>query len=175
MKTYFSTVFIMILALGLTHAQQHEGMPPDMTHAEHLLQLQRLADLKTRGREAMGFDQDKTTHHFRLTVDGGIIQVEVNDSADDDNLKQIRTHLAQIAAEFRVGTFQKPQATHDEVPPGVSEMQRLKSEIRYAFEETPHGAMVRIRSTNSEAIKAIHEFLRYQIKEHVTGDSLTQP
>jgi hypothetical protein len=51
-------------------------------------------------------------------------------------------------------------------------MKRLTSEISYTAEETPRGAQVRITTRNAEAIKAIHQFLRFQIKEHRTGDPL---
>lgn len=34
------------------------------------------------------------------------------------------------------------------------------------------GAQVTIRTTNPKAIEAIHKFLRFQIKEHRTGDKL---
>lgn len=46
-----------------THAQ-HPAMPPGMIHEEHLAQMQKDAELKKRGADAMGFDQDKTAHHF---------------------------------------------------------------------------------------------------------------
>lgn len=52
---------------------QHQAMPPGLTHEEHLAQLQKDAELKKRGAAAMGFDQDKTTHHFILAADGGSI------------------------------------------------------------------------------------------------------
>ena len=51
-------------------------------------------------------------------------------------------------------------------------MQQLKSEIEYNFEEIDRGAAVRISTKNPTALKAIHDFLRFQIKEHKTGDSL---
>ena len=51
-------------------------------------------------------------------------------------------------------------------------MQELKSEIKYNFEEIDRGAAVRISTKNPAALKAIHDFLRFQIKEHKTGDSL---
>ena len=61
---------------------------------------------------------------------------------------------------------------HDQVPPGVPVMQRLRNEIQYKFEEIEAGAQVRISTRNPEALQAIHEFLRFQIKEHKTGDCL---
>jgi hypothetical protein len=38
--------------------------------------------MNTRGDHVMGFDQNKTTHHFTLTKTGGIIQVQANDPTD---------------------------------------------------------------------------------------------
>jgi hypothetical protein len=39
------------------------------------------SDLNHRGEQGMGFSQAATTHHFLLKSDGGVIQVEVNDSS----------------------------------------------------------------------------------------------
>ncbi|MGH9839366.1 MAG: hypothetical protein ACREEM_11345 [Blastocatellia bacterium] len=61
---------------------------------------------------------------------------------------------------------------HAQSPPGVHAMKRLKTAIEYQFEEIERGAQVRISSENAEAIKAIHDFLRFQIEDHQTGDSL---
>ena len=51
-------------------------------------------------------------------------------------------------------------------------MQRLKAEIKYEFEETDRGARVRITTKSAEAVSAVHEFLRFQIRDHQTGDPL---
>jgi hypothetical protein len=50
-------------------------------------------------------------------------------------------------------------------------MQREKANIRYSYEETEAGGRVRIRTSNADALKAVHEFLRFQITDHQTGDS----
>jgi hypothetical protein len=50
-------------------------------------------------------------------------------------------------------------------------MERLKAVIRYKYEETAGGGMVRITTSNPEALKAIHEFLDYQAREHHTAGS----
>ena len=121
---------------------------------------------------AMGFDLDKAAHHFLLTQTGGIIHVEPKDRGDKPTSAQIRMHLRHIASAFATGDFGAPFATHGEVPPGVPAMQRLKDSISYSFEDTKQGARVIITSHNHEAIDAIHEFLRYQIREHKTGDPL---
>ena len=73
---------------------------------------------------------------------------------------------------FADGNFNAPMLIHDQTPPGVPVMQELKGEIKYNYEEINRGAAVRISTKNPTALKAIHEFLRFQIKEHKTGDSL---
>lgn len=50
-------------------------------------------------------------------------------------------------------------------------MERLHKEIHYHYEQTDAGATVVIATTNPEALKAVHEFLRFQIIEHRTGGS----
>jgi len=122
------------------------------------------------GEKEMGFSQTATTHHFLLAADGGAIQVEANDTKDTLNRDRIRTHLAEIAKQFQNGIFTTPFAVHSQVPPGVPAMDRLKNEIKYAYEETERGARVRISTANPQALEAIHAFLKFQIEEHRTGD-----
>jgi len=153
---------ILILAL------QHPSMPAGMSHEEHQKQMQKDAELKRRGEAAMGFDQDKTTHHFRTSASGGSIEVDVRDPKDTASLARVRAHLQEIATAFATGDFASPMQTHAEVPPGVPVMERLKSAIVYTYAETSHGGAVRIRTTNTDALAAIHEFLQYQSREHHT-------
>jgi hypothetical protein len=121
----------------------------------------------------MGFSQTETTHHFFLKKDGGVIQVEANDPKEAQNRDLIRTHLAHIAQAFAAGDFSDPLAVHDKVPDGVPVMERLKGDIRYTFEQTPQGGRVVVSTANMQALDAIHQFLRFQVSEHQTGDSLT--
>jgi hypothetical protein len=81
-------------------------------------------------------------------------------------------HLGHIAKMFAAGNFKAPMLIHDQVPPGVPVMEKLKSDIQYNFEETENGARIRISTHSPQALEAIHDFLRFQIKEHKTGDSL---
>ena len=121
----------------------------------------------------MDFDQDKTVHHFRLAQDGGAIEIEVRDPANVTLRDTVRMHLRHLAQEFAAGTFDKPFATHGETPDGVPDMIRLKDGIGYGFENTKNGGRVRIRAAGRAARAAVHAFLRYQIREHATGDPLT--
>ena len=168
-STFVLTISAAVLVLtGVVYAQH--DMPAGMSHEQHQAQMKKEAEMKKRGTAAMGFDQDKTTHHFLLHRDGGAIQVETNDTADASSRDQIRSHLKAISEQFTKGDFSAPFATHNETIPGVTTMQRLKSKITYAFEEKPQGAVIQIKSGDRKAIAAIHDFLKYQIKEHATGD-----
>ena len=167
---------VALATLPLTSAvvaQQPPAMPAGMTHEEHMAQMQKEAEMKQHGQMAMGFDQDKATHHFTLTANGGTIAVTANDAADQTTRDQVRSHLQEIAQSFRQGDFEKPLMTHGEMPPGVATMQRLKAAIAYTFEATERGGVVRITTSNADARDAIHDFLQYQIREHATGDPVT--
>jgi hypothetical protein len=129
-------------------------------------------DMEARGDVGMGFSQAKTTHHFILTKDGGVISVETNDANDEKTRDQIRMHLAHIAKAFAAGDFDIPMFVHDKVPPGVSTMQSKKDAIQYRTGRSKQGGQVVITTRDPQALAAIHEFLSFQIREHKTGDSL---
>jgi hypothetical protein len=167
-----AAAFVLALVLAPSLRAQHPAMPSGMTHEEHLRQLEKEADLKKRGEASMGFDQDATTHHFTLTGEGGRIEVTAKDPSDAKNLTQIRAHLTGIATAFANGNFDAPFGTHGEVPPGVTVLQELRGLTRYRYENIRHGGRVVMSSANPKARAAIHDFLRYQIREHATGDPL---
>jgi hypothetical protein len=129
----------------------------------------------TRGDEGMGFDQQKTTHHFKLLPDGGTIEITADDPSDVATRDAIRQHVAKIATMFGQGDFNIPMLVHRQKSPGVDTMTRLKSSLDYAAENEPNGGRVRITTADPEGLKAVHDFLRFQIQEHKTGDSLADP
>lgn len=128
-------------------------------------------DMLARGAQAMGFDQERTVHHFLLYEDGGAIEVAVKEASDHANLHAIRQHLPEIAGLFKAGDFGKPALTHAQQVPGTGEMTRLKDRITYQYEDTPLGGRVRIVTRDAAALTAVHTFLRFQIEDHRTGDS----
>ena len=50
-------------------------------------------------------------------------------------------------------------------------MKRLRDAIEYKLESTEKGARIRITTKDAEALRAVYEFLCFQISEHPTGDS----
>lgn len=125
-----------------------------------------------RGDHVMGFSHDKATHHFRLYPDGGGIEVESNHAQDTATRDEIRTHFAHIVRMFAAGDFSAPLLIHAQNPPGSAAMKKLREQIQYKLENTERGGRIRITTKNAEAVGAVHEFLRFQIKDHQTGDSV---
>jgi hypothetical protein len=125
-----------------------------------------------RAQHAMGFDQQRTTHHFLIERAGGTIEVTAKDSADVTSADQIRAHLRHIATAFANGDFSLPMFIHETDPPGVTVMKERREQMTFRFEETPRGGKVIIRTSDIRARDALHEFLRFQIREHRTGDPL---
>lgn len=129
------------------------------------------AQMNARGNHVMGFDQEKTTHHFLLYEDGGAIDVRVKDKADATNRDAIRSHLPHIAMMFGEGDFSAPMLVHDTTVPGTKDLAALKGRVAYRYTETELGGRVDIVTTDRGAIEAVHKFLRFQIADHKTGDS----
>jgi len=167
MKTVIT--FLLFCGLQVT-AQDMQSCPKHKEHMKSSSQHQ--ADVEKHGDQAMGFSHDKTTHHFRLYSDGGAIEVTANDNKDSASIQEIRSHLAHIVTMFSNGDFSIPMFVHDQVPPGVPVMKEKRDQISYSFEEISAGARVRIKTTNESALKAVHDFLRFQIEDHHTGDSM---
>jgi len=127
-----------------------------------------------RGAMVMGFDQARTTHHFLLFNDGGAIDVSVNDLADTKNRDAIRSHLPHIAMMFGDGNFDAPMLVHDSKNvPGTKAMTKRKGAIQYQYVETSKGGRVDIVTSDPAALAAVHQFLKFQIAEHKTGDPTT--
>jgi hypothetical protein len=151
----------MLVALLMSVAASAQQPPVADPHSQ----------LNTRGAHVMGFDQDKTVHEFRLHTDGGAIDIRSKDAADRDSITAIRAHLPHIAQMFGEGNFEAPMLIHATDVPGTREMTAVKDRIRFKYVETAGGGRVDIFTDDSEALTAVHAFLRFQIADHRTGDS----
>ena len=156
------TALLITVSIGGSAALAREAPEPPCSHH---------AKVDERGDHVMGFDHTKTSHHFLLTPSGGSIEVSVKVAADAASRDAIRGHLSHIARMFSEGDFEAPMLIHDTVPPGVPTMKRKKAVIDWHYEETTSGGRVRITTKDPDALAAIHEFLRFQIEDHCTGDS----
>jgi len=97
-----ANVLVLVSAMVLPSAPRDPSACP--LHDQHM------KELNARGAVAMGFDQEKTTHHFRLDRDGGRIEVEANDPADRGTKARVVAHLRRIRRQFAEGDFSAPLA-----------------------------------------------------------------
>lgn len=102
-----------------------------------------------------------------LSPQGGTIEITANSLEDTESRDQIRLHLGHISKMFAAGESNATMLIHEQTPPGVPVMQKLKNEIDYRF-EAERGAAIHISTNNGKALQAIYKFLRFQIKEHKT-------
>lgn len=164
MKKLLTLLLFMATAVfAATDDHQNCPMHNDKSGSHH-------EGVNSRGDQAMGFDHAKTTHHFLLQQDGGAIQVTANDPKDTTSRDAIRGHLSHIAVMFTQGNFETPMLIHDRVPPGVPTMKEKKEQISYKYEEIDNGGRIVISTKDAAALDAIHEFLKFQIEDHQTGD-----
>jgi hypothetical protein len=161
-------IVILALLMFASVAQAQQKMAQEDPAHGH-------CEMMKRGEKGMGFSQQATTHHFLLLADGGAIEIETKDVKDSGTRDQIREHLSHVAKMFSDGNFEIPMFIHDKTPPGVPTMTELRNEIHYDFEPMDAGGRVRIHTSNPRAVQAVHEFLRFQITEHQTGDPMSPP
>ena len=127
--------------------------------------------MEERGAHVMGFDQQKTAHHFYLYPDGGAIDVAAKDPNDATDIAAARAHLPHIAQMFAQGDFSAPVLVHAMNVPGTADLATMKDRLTYRYEQTARGGRVNIVTTDPEALAALHAFLKFQIADHQTGDA----
>jgi hypothetical protein len=159
---------IRLLLLSLAAAPLAAQSSDHAEHAKHHPADTAFTALQDRGKTAMGVDQYSSTHRFEPLADGGRIELQ-RDSADSAGTEQIRAHLREIAGAFQRGNFATPMMVHAQVVPGTDVMREQRGRIRYEFRPLPRGGEVRIITTDSLAVEAIHQFLAFQRKDHRAG------
>lgn len=122
--------------------------------------------VQRRGAVVMGVDQSTSTHVFEDLADGGRIILDRDDSADTAAITTIRQHMRMIADDFGAGNFSRPLSVHAQEVPGTDVMAARRARITYLTVDRPRGSEVRIRTTDADAIVAIHRFLAFQRSEH---------
>jgi hypothetical protein len=97
------------------------------------------------------------------------IEVRANDLSDTQTRDQIRGHFHHIVQVFAAGNFQVPMLVHAQSVPGTAVMS-LKDQVHWQLEDTRRGAKITVTADNKAGSDAAHEFLRFQIADHKTGD-----
>jgi hypothetical protein len=166
-------LWVLVMGAVPSAGEKETEMKDCPMHLQHMAQHEsHFAGVTERGDQAMGFSHQKTVHHFGLTQTGGFISAEAADRSDTASRDAIRQHFEHIAKAFAAGDFSRPMLIHAKSPPGVAMMKKLKTLIDYGWEQTERGSRVVISTHDREALNAIHRFLRFQIEDHRTGDSV---
>jgi hypothetical protein len=128
------------------------------------------AGLQARGAVGMGVDQYTSVHTFESRPDGGRITFR-RDVEDSAGVETIRAHLREIEASFRAGNFAVPAFIHAGEVPGTDVMAAKRSAITYTFAPIPRGGELVMRTSDPDAIAAIHRFMAFQRMDHRAGGS----
>lgn len=161
-------LLLACLSAPILEAQNPDSMPaghhhtPGMVHGQSDTAFQ---SMNARGTVAMQVDQGRSIHHFDSLRDGGRIVLESTDG-DSAGIAGIRAHFRDIEAAFRAGDFSIPMFVHGQAVPGTDVMAARRAQIRYTRTELPRGAELRMETTDSAALAAIHAFLAFQREAH---------
>lgn len=127
----------------------------------------RHAEVAARGSQVMPFNLDATTHVFTKTGDGGIQQVVAKDPADTEEIRLIREHMRQIAAEFGSGDFAGPTRIHGAQMPGLAEIKQARpGEIAIRYRDVAGGGEIRYATTSASLVAALHRWFDAQLSDH---------
>ena len=113
----------------------------------------------------MGVDQYTSIHVFDDMPDGGRIELQRGED-DRAGVATIRSHLREIKSAFETGNFSTPAFVHMTEVPGTAVMAKRRAHIRYAVRDLRRGAELRVRTTDPEALAAVHQFLAFQRGDH---------
>ena len=158
----------LTFAIAFFAAISFAQMPDCPMHADGSMEHGKDVDKR---HDTLGVTHDSTHHAFRLFDDGAAIELRANSESDNPTVQAIRKHMHAIADQFKANDFSTPMFVHDKEPDGVATIKQLHSAIDFRYEELPAGARVRMHSANSDAVDALHRFMKFQIVEHRTGDS----
>jgi hypothetical protein len=151
----------------------HAHQVAEQTKSDSGKAIDHFTGVNERGDLAMGFSHQKTVHHFGLTKQGGFISAEASDAADLPSRDAIRQHFQHVVQAFSSGNFDLPMFIHKKSVPGVTAMKKLKAVIRYRLEELDRGGRIVVSTEDPNALRAVHQFLKFQIADHRTGDSVS--
>ncbi len=125
-----------------------------------------MTEMMQRGNIAMGFDQNKISHEFTATKDGGQIKTTALDDKDQQTIDRIQSHTREIQTDFAAGNFTKPFYIHAQAVPGTDAMSQNKEQIHYQIQDLVNGSILILVANNASLANSINHFMNYQSTEH---------
>ena len=149
---------LLFTAVSLASASTGAFAAPDKSRQETVAE---------RGPDVMPFDLKASTHIFTKTKSGGIQQVVAKNGRDAAQIRLIRTHLQEIAAQFSKGDFSGPTHIHGADMPGLAQLMKAKpSEIKVQYQEMKDGAKIVYTTNQPRLVNALHQWFDAQVSDH---------
>ena len=158
LSTVNTSIIITFANESLTGSLNHNSLQP--------LNVQNMTQMMQRGNIAMGFDQNKISHEFTSTKDGGQIKITALDEKDNQTISQIKSHTRDIQNDFADGNFTKPFFIHAHSVPGTDAMNQNKYQIQYQIQDMKNGSILFLITNNSNLLNSINQFMTFQSTEH---------
>ena len=159
-----STVVVLVAAVGAVLWSR--GMGSSNGDAKKLADRQ--AEVERRGESVMPFDQNKTMHEFRDTMNGGVETVTANDPRDQVQISLIRQHLMRERDLFAAGNFTDPMAIHGMNMPGIQDLQKgaASGRVSIIYAALPNGAGLTYSTNDADLINTLHTWFEAQRMDH---------
>ena len=138
----------------------------ESSHVRHSPTNMTMMKMMERGDIAMGFNQNKITHHFVVTPDGGKIIITALNGSDKQTIDEIKNHTLDVQKEFSEGNFTKPFFIHAQEVPGIKVMSEKKDLIKYNIRDLNNGSSLQLTTNDKELIDAITQFMDFQARQH---------
>ena len=126
----------------------------------------RQAEIHEKGILVMPFDLDKTTHHFKQTEDGGVMEIRVKNPDDEEQINLIRQHLKKELDLFASGDFQDPSSLHGADMPGLATLGSSADKFSVEYSDLPDGAQLTYISDDQDVVAAFHQWFMAQMTDH---------
>lgn len=127
----------------------------------------RQAEVAARGAQVMPFNLSETTHIFTKTPSGGLQQVIAKDPQNAEQIRMIRLHLGEIAANFARGNFSAPANLHGPQMPGLATLKSAKpGDISIRYSDLANGGQIEYSTQNPTIVSSIHDWFDAQLSDH---------
>jgi hypothetical protein len=148
------TITKLLVVIGLITMVNPTGAQTQQEHVHHM------------AHTVMPFAMSKTLHLFKMTEQGGVMQVVTREAGASDQVPLIQQHLQHEAAQFQKGDFSDPAKLHGVSMPGLKELEAGATKIKVPYEALANGAAIRFETSDLHLLTAIHRWFGAQLSEH---------
>jgi hypothetical protein len=121
------------------------------------------------------FDKTRTKLHFELLPNGGAIDLTAKSPPNAKTEEELQALAQYISASLASGNFALQIFVEPVAPPNLPQLTKHKDDFAYQIEKVANTTRIRIATTDMVALQALHDFLRFEIVAHKTGDSMADP